>query len=143
MAMARAPFPRAFPGESRSRWALTHTRVKGGWFRRRLGNNDFDQAAAPGELINVVAIAAGALHFLALRNDGTIIAWGFDSDGQATVPPGLTGVIAIAAGMFHSLALKSDGTVVAWGNNDFAQTTIPAVTQHPGHHCGAFFITSR
>ena len=62
-------------------------------------------------------IAAGSSHSLALKSDGTVVAWGKNFYGQAIVPAGLSGVTAIAAGGDHSLALKSDGTVVAWGAN--------------------------
>ena len=65
-------------------------------------------------------------HSLALRSDGTVVAWGSDYFGQARVPAGLTGVTAIAAGGSHSLALRADGTVVAWGVNRFGQTRVPA-----------------
>lgn len=71
-------------------------------------------------------IAAGLSHVLALRNDGTVAAWGLNSSGETTVPAGLTGVSAVAAGGNHSVALKSDGTVVAWGKNDEGQATVPA-----------------
>ena len=57
-------------------------------------------------------------HSLALKSDGTVVAWGCGSGlnrGQCSVPGSLAGVTAIAAGTYHSLALKSDGTVVAWG----------------------------
>ena len=50
---------------------------------------------------------------MALKADGTVVAWGDNGEGQADVPAGLTDVIAIAAGLSHSVALKSDGTVVA------------------------------
>jgi hypothetical protein len=63
----------------------------------------------------VVAIAAGDNHCLALKADGTVVAWGSDGEGSTSVPAGLTGVTAVAAGGNQSLALKSDGTVVAWG----------------------------
>jgi alpha-tubulin suppressor-like RCC1 family protein len=77
---------------------------------------------------NIVALAAGAKHSLALRNDGTVWAWGANNAGQlgdastvARLVPvqvsGLTGVTAIAASGEHSLALRNDGTVWAWGNN--------------------------
>jgi hypothetical protein len=72
------------------------------------------------------AIAAGAAHSLALRNDGTVVAWGLDSDGQTSIPAGLSGVTAIAAGAMHSLALRSDGTVVAWGSNEYGEAAVPA-----------------
>jgi hypothetical protein len=81
------------------------------------------------------AIAGGANHSLALKNDGTVLAWGLNQDGQLgdgtntdsstpvevkdpNDPSGyLSGVSAIAAGGAHSLVLKSDGSVWAWGNN--------------------------
>src|SRR5437588_5622094 len=75
------------------------------------------QCKVPSGLSGVTAVAAGAFHSLALRSDGTVVAWGcaVDNFGQCNVPSGLSGVTAIAAGSFQSLALKSDGTVVAWG----------------------------
>jgi hypothetical protein len=63
---------------------------------------------------------------MALKNDGTVVAWGNNDSGQTTIPSGLSGVVAISAGYGHSVALKGDGTVVAWGNNDSGQTTVPA-----------------
>ncbi len=72
------------------------------------------------------AVAATANHNLALKQDGTVIAWGDNTYGQTTVPSGLSGVIALATGELHSLALKQDGTVVAWGDNFPGQTTVPS-----------------
>lgn len=92
-------------------------------------------------LSGITAIAAGQAHSLALKSDGTVWAWGSNSDGQLgdgsytdrntavqvvawmpdyrgnlTFGP-LNDVVAIAAGRLHSLALRADGTVWAWGNN--------------------------
>jgi hypothetical protein len=66
----------------------------------------------------VTAIAAGYAHSLAVKNDGSVVAWGCGDGfnyGQCDVPSGLTGVSSVAAGQNHSLALKGDGTVIAWG----------------------------
>ena len=71
------------------------------------------------------AIESFALHRLALRADGTLEGWGFNSDGQATVPTG-NNFVALAAGYYHSLALTSDGSLVGWGRNDQGQIDIPA-----------------
>ncbi len=71
-------------------------------------------------------IAAGMYHSLALKSDGTVVAWGPAFFEEVKVPADLTGVVSIAAGSSHSLALKSDGTVVAWGDNYYGQTTVPA-----------------
>jgi Regulator of chromosome condensation (RCC1) repeat/Bacterial Ig domain len=79
----------------------------------------------------VTAIAAGFAHSLALKGDGTVVAWGcLNADvGQCNVPSGLSGVTAIAAGFYQSLALKDDGTVVAWGcaaQTDYGQCSVPS-----------------
>ncbi len=87
---------------------------------------DFGQAVAPAGLRNVAAIAAGKLHSVALKQDGTVEVWGRTTEGQANVPSNLRDVVAIAAGNSHTLALTRDGIVVAWGNNPSGQTNVPA-----------------
>lgn len=90
------------------------------------GSNDAKQSDVPAGLDNVVAVAGGQSHSLALTSDGTVVAWGDNTSGQSKVPAGLDNVIAVAAGAQHSLALQSDGTVVAWGDNTYGQTKVPA-----------------
>jgi hypothetical protein len=89
------------------------------------GDNSFGQLNVPAGATNIVTITAGAWHNLALRADGTVVAWGEDSSGQCDVPPALTGVLAIAAGGYHSLAIKGDCTVAAWGSDDSGQAAVP------------------
>jgi hypothetical protein len=74
-------------------------------------------------------IAAGSGHSLYLKGDGTVWAWGGNSNGELgigtvgytyEVPAqvqGLSNVKSIAAGQGFSLALMEDGTVWAWGSN--------------------------
>lgn len=84
------------------------------------------------------------MHSLALRDDGTVWAWGDNlsvqlGDGTNTsrhTPvqvPGLTGVTAVAVGPSHSLALLNDGSLWAWGMNDQGQLGdgVPARTPTP------------
>ena len=71
----------------------------------------------------MVAVAAGGVHSLALRADGTVAAWGDNEYGQTTVPAWLSNVVAVAAGVVHSLALRADGTVATWGNDGGGMTT--------------------
>ena len=44
----------------------------------------------PTGLTNVVMVAQGTSHSLALNNDGTIIAWGNNTYKQTNLPPGLS-----------------------------------------------------
>ena len=81
-------------------------------------------------IANVTAITTGGFHNLALKQDGSVWAWGLNDVGQlgnasattttSFVPvqvENLTNVVAIAAGRSNSLALKQNGTVWMWGNN--------------------------
>ena len=77
-------------------------------------------------LAGVVAIAGGYHHSLAVRNDGTVWAWGDNyygelGDGTTTrrlarvQVQGLAGIVDVEAGSYHSLAVRSDGTVCGVG----------------------------
>ncbi len=90
------------------------------------GSDAYGQTNIPPGLGNVIAIAAGGYHNLALKADRTVVAWGRNLEHQTNVPASLGNVVAIAAGQYHSLALKADGTVVAWGSGTQGQTNIPA-----------------
>jgi alpha-tubulin suppressor-like RCC1 family protein len=93
-------------------------------------------------LRNVIAIAAGQSHSLALCSDGTVWAWGandfnqlgnpnleasmFPRYGLATKvqmavsnnpPVDLTDIIGIECGHKHSIAVRVDGYSFAWGRN--------------------------
>ncbi|MEA2645150.1 MAG: hypothetical protein QOE92_233 [Chloroflexota bacterium] len=107
--------------------------------------NDSDspvQVVGPGgtgTLGGIVAVAEGRYHSLALKSDGTVWAWGNNSNGQLGDGNGptdsptpvqvlgaggtgvLSGVVAIGAGNYYSMALKSDGTVWTWGQDDNGQ----------------------
>jgi alpha-tubulin suppressor-like RCC1 family protein len=94
------------------------------------------------ELRDVVAVAAGGFHNLALQESGAVWAWGGNWYGQLgdgttnqqdapVVVAGLSDVRALSGGGYHSLALKHDGTVWAWGRNDFGQLGNDA-TEHNG-----------
>jgi hypothetical protein len=93
-------------------------------------------------LSGVVAVAAGTFHSVALKQNGTVWAWGSNTYGQLgdgsgadsltpVVVAGTDGVISVAAGQYHTLALKPDGTVWAWGNNQFGQLGDGTTTNHP------------
>ena len=75
----------------------------------------YGQSGVPGGLTNVISVAAGVFHGLALKSDGTVLAWGDNTYGQTNVPSGLSNVVAISAQNYNSLALRSDGGVARWG----------------------------
>jgi alpha-tubulin suppressor-like RCC1 family protein len=109
------------------------------------GNNQFGQLGNGGTspyvatptiipgLSNVVAIAAGFWTSMAIKSDGTVVAWGYNQDGEVgigtfttavptpTPVPGLSGITAVAVGGGFMGALKSDGTVWEWGDNTLGQ----------------------
>lgn len=58
------------------------------------------------------AIATGASHSVAIRQDGTLLAWG---DGRGPEPvPVLGEVMAVAAGARSTIALRRDGSLWQW-----------------------------
>lgn len=85
----------------------------------------------------VVQIAAGGGHSLALDADGQVYAWGFGGNGQlgngefedSLVPVAVDQsgemagrkVVAISTLADHNLALAEDGTVFAWGRGNSGQ----------------------
>ncbi|OPH62099.1 hypothetical protein BC351_02345 [Paenibacillus ferrarius] len=91
-------------------------------------------------LTDIIAIDAGSMHTLALKQDGTVWAWGNNENGQvgnlsnvnSSVPVNVLNqdgnifrnAVAISAGgdnTGHSLAMKKDGSIIAWGTNEAGQ----------------------
>lgn len=108
------------------------------------GNNEYGQLGAVtaqvdnpipvqvSNLQNIIAIAAGDYHSLALGSDGRVWSWGRNNKGQLgdgsrdkkSTPVQLSepnNIVALDAGDLHSLALSSNGAVWAWGNNSDGQ----------------------
>lgn len=83
------------------------------------------------------SVSAGGYHTLALNNDGTVWAWGFNDCGQLgdgtyinrNTPvkvKNISDVKSVSAGANHSSILKNDGTVWQWGYNT---SIIPSMVQ--------------
>lgn len=71
-----------------------------------------------------VKFALGYRHMLALREDGSVVAFGSNYYNELNVPAGLKAK-GIFAGRNTSLAIKEDGTLVVWGETKKANY-IPA-----------------
>ena len=114
----------------------------------RLGNGSTSNSRVPVQVGlsvsepfgDAVAIAAGYSHSLAVKQDGTVWAWGRNYFGEVGVGDNtdrnysrpqqvhnsdgsgyLTGISGVVAGENFSLALSASGTVWAWGLNDTKQ----------------------
>lgn len=83
-------------------------------------------------LANVVKVAGGYGHSLAITTDGQLYSWGLNADGQLgdgtltnKITPTQVGIdsdwVDVACGDHHSLALKFDGQIYAWGRNGSGQ----------------------
>jgi alpha-tubulin suppressor-like RCC1 family protein len=98
------------------------------------------QTSAPIQVLGlgqIRTVIAGRLdQVLAIRSDGTVLAWGNNTSGQLgdgtntnrsspVQVRGLTGVTAITAGQNNTVALTDDGTVWVFGSNGYATSTIP------------------
>ncbi|HEY8601515.1 MAG TPA: S-layer homology domain-containing protein [Thermomicrobiales bacterium] len=116
-------------------WGINHSGALGdGSTTQRDTPVQVKGVGGTGTLGGVVAVTGGEGHSLALKGDGTVWAWGQNSQGQLGIGAfdnnnhptpaqvnGLTNIIAIAAGYRHSMALRADGAVFTWGNNDSGQ----------------------
>jgi len=108
--------------------------------RGQIGNNSTSgnpidspfQIMASNNIEPWVSVSGGGLHSLAIKEDGTLWAWGWNQNGQLgdgsvanrfePVPIGTdTDWASVYAGGSHSLAIKEDGTLWAWGRNDLGQ----------------------
>ncbi len=102
---------------------------------------------------DVIAVAAGEYHSLALTSSGLVYAWGGDSYGELG-PTGFpyaagytqnpvqvtglpAGIVAITAGANHNLALASDGTIWAWGDDTYGQLGSTVSTTCSSSPCSA------
>lgn len=89
-------------------------------------------ACVNGQAATGARLAVGTGHAVAVRNDGSVIAWGLSTAGQLGNGPAVpntnarqvaTTAVSVAAGAFESLALGRDGIVRGWGRK-FGTTII-------------------
>jgi len=115
-------------------------------------------------LENIVRIAAGANHSVAIDENGNVFAWGLNSNGQLgignvlaqsrpvqvlnnTRVAHISDIINVSAGTSHTLLLRADGTVWAMGRNNNGQLGVNSTVQHNvpmqvGNSAGTNYLTN-
>jgi regulator of chromosome condensation len=99
-------------------------------------------------LKDIIMLAAGSNHMLALDTHGSVFAWGADEQDQLGVRQHYTrfkksipkskydsllpatvflphNIVSISCGAYHSFAVNVKGRVYAWGLNNYGQTGVP------------------
>jgi hypothetical protein len=90
------------------------------------GADDRGQSAVPSTLRGVDHVAAGQLHSVASRSDGSVVCWGSNDYGQCSPPSTLPPIAEVDAGVRHSMGRGTDGLVHCWGANEYGQSSVPA-----------------
>ena len=91
---------------------------------RAWGKNNYNQSNEPTDG-GYVAVEAGIDTTIALKQNGSIAAWGRNNYGERSGRPSGGGLTAISLRCNHCLALRADGSVVGWGRDDYYQATPP------------------
>ncbi|MGJ5817491.1 hypothetical protein [Paludibaculum fermentans] len=110
-----------------------------GWGMNEMGQTGDQTTASPRAtpvqaigLTQGAAAAAGTVHSLVLRQDGTVVSWGLNewsglgyASGQLSlVPqtiPGLSNVVKVTAALYRTLVVRNDGALWAWGTSVYGE----------------------
>jgi LAS superfamily LD-carboxypeptidase LdcB len=96
----------------------------------RLGDGTTEDRLSPVWVMDDVKyVSLGSHHTMAIKNDGTLWAWGSNNAGQlgngtSTWLPNpepvliMENVIAVSAGVVHTMAIKNNFDLYTWGGNE-------------------------
>ena len=73
------------------------------------------------------ALSAGMYHACGIKDDNTLICWGYNEYNQANPPEGT--FTQVSAGSYFNCALRVDGSIACWGQDTAGETSPP-----PGHY---------
>ena len=99
------------------------------------GLNYSGQSEVPDEVntSEIIDIAAGGAHNLALARNGKLFAWGRNANGQDVymgqidIPDNNKSIKSITAGVYWSACSYTDGTISVWGDNTNGQCEPPEI----------------
>jgi hypothetical protein len=82
-------------------------------------------------------VAVGEDHVIALRSDGTLVAWGGNLYGQCNVPalPSGRTISSISARYQSNWLVLDDGSIVVFGKTSFGQAAFPTLPLGVGYVC--------
>ena len=103
----------------------------------QVGDNSITHRSSPIQTVsggtNWKLVAGGKYHTVAIKTDGTLWLWGYNSGGQLgdntsthrsspvqTIAGG-TNWKSVSGGSAHTVAIKTDGTLWTWGQNTLGQ----------------------
>ncbi len=87
----------------------------------------FTNGSSDSSFLGQPTLAAGFDYIVGIRSDGTVVATGFNDEGQCNVG-NWNDIVAVAAKGNFTVGLRNDGTVVATGFNGSGQCTVDSWT---------------
>ena len=103
----------------------------------QLGVNDTTPRSSPTQIYgggtNWTSVSCGSRHTMAIKTDGTLWSWGYNTSGQLGISDlknrsspvqtitGGTNWKFVSGGMSHTVSIKIDGTLWSWGLNTDGQ----------------------
>lgn len=85
----------------------------------------------------IVSVACGGAHCVGLKANGSVVACGYDDNGQVSGVNSWTGITRIAVGDNFTVGVNVNGKVYACGSNSYGQTNVSEFTNITAVACGA------
>lgn len=88
------------------------------------GGRGFGALAVPPAANNVIALAAGVAHVVAVRADGGPLVWGIPNAGTLDIPSTVSDLRSVATSEAFTLGLRQNGSVLVWPHTDVEDTGV-------------------